>query len=83
MYSFLTNTFSGKKLCSIYAIVNGTIVPQKEVDGRNCYRVNFPETTQITEGDKTFCGNVVDYAYKEEILEYIESKTFEYNEDLK
>jgi hypothetical protein len=27
-------------------------------------------------------GKVVDYAYKAEILEYIETGTFEYNEDL-
>ena len=72
-----------KTIMFVWYLINGTIVPQKEVDGRNCYRVNFPETTEITEGNKTFCSNVVDYAYKEEILEYIESKTFEYNEDLK
>jgi hypothetical protein len=27
-------------------------------------------------------GKVIDYAYKGEILEYIETGTFEYNEDL-
>ena len=40
------------------------------MDGRNQYALFFPD------------GKVVDYAYKEEILEYIDSGTFEYNEDL-
>ena len=71
-----------KTIMFIWYLINGTIVPQKEVDGRQCYRVNFPETTEITEGNKTFCGNTVDYAYKGEIYNYIETKKFVYNEDL-
>ena len=35
-----------------------------------------------SEGNKTFCGNTVDYAYKGEIYNYIETKKFVYNEDL-
>ena len=44
-----------KTIMFVWYLINGTIVPQKEVDGRQCYRVNFPETTEITEGNKTFC----------------------------
>jgi hypothetical protein len=72
-----------KTIVFIWYLINGTIIPQKEVEGRTCYRVNFPETTEITEGNETFCGNVVDYAYKGEIYNYIETKKFVYNEDLK
>jgi len=72
-----------KTMIFMWYLINGTIVPQKEVDGRNCYRVNFPETTEIVEGNKTFYGTVVDYAYKGEIYKYIETKKFVYNEDLK
>jgi len=72
-----------KTMIFMWYLINGTIVPQKEVEGRNCYRVNFPETTEIVEGNKTFYGTVVDYAYKGEIYKYIETKKFVYNEDLK
>jgi hypothetical protein len=44
--------------------------------------MEFSDTTVITEGGNKFYGTTVDYVYKEEILEYIESGTFEYNEDL-
>jgi hypothetical protein len=72
-----------KTMIFMWYLINGTIVPQKEVEGRQCYRVNFPETTEIVEGNKTFYGTVVDYAYKGEIYKYIETKKFVYNEDLK
>ena len=66
----------------LWYLITGTIVFQKDVDGRDTYRINFDELTVITEGDKKFIGYTVDYAYKEEILEYIDSGDFEYNEDL-
>jgi hypothetical protein len=66
----------------LWYLITGTIVFQKDVDGRDTYRINFDELTIITEGDKKFIGYTVDYAYKEEILEYIDSGDFEYNEDL-
>ena len=66
----------------LWYLITGTIVFQKNVDGRDTYRINFDELTIITEGDKKFIGYTVDYAYKEEILEYIDSGDFEYNEDL-
>jgi len=66
----------------LWYLITGTIVFQKDVDGRDTYRINFDELTVITEGDKKFIGYTVDYAYKEEILEYIVSGDFEYNEDL-
>jgi hypothetical protein len=66
----------------LWYLITGTIVFQKEVDNRKTYRINFDELTIITEGDKKFIGYTVDYAYKEEILEYIDSGDFEYNEDL-
>ena len=66
----------------LWYLITGTIVFQKDVDGRDTYRINFDELTVITEGDKKFIGYSVDYAYKAEILEYIDSGDFEYNEDL-
>ena len=57
-------------LIFLWYLITGTIVYQQEMDGRNQYALFFPD------------GKVVDYAYKEEILEYIDSGTFEYNEDL-
>ena len=66
----------------LWYLITGTIVFQKDVDGRDTYRINFDELTIITEGNKKFIGYTVDYAYKEEILEYIDSGDFEYNEDL-
>lgn len=66
----------------LWYLITGTIVFQKDVDNRKTYRINFDELTIITEGDKKFIGYTVDYAYKAEILEYIDSGDFEYNEDL-
>ena len=66
----------------LWYLITGTIVFQKDVDGRDTYIINFDELTVITEGDKKFIGYTVDYAYKAEILEYIDSGDFEYNEDL-
>jgi hypothetical protein len=45
-------------------------VYQHDVEGRNTYALFFPD------------GKVVDYAYKAEIIEYIETGTFEYDETL-
>jgi hypothetical protein len=46
------------------------------------YRVEFNSLTEITEGNQTFIGKEVDYAYKQEVMEWIETGNFEYNEDL-
>ena len=54
----------------LWYLITGTIVYQQEMDGRNQYALFFPD------------GKVVDYATKAEIMEYIETNTFEYNEDL-
>lgn len=50
-------------------MITGVIVPQNDVDGRKTYSI---------ETDK----GSVEYAYKGEILEYLDSGSFEYNEDL-
>jgi hypothetical protein len=54
----------------LWYLITGTVVYQQEMDGRYQYALFFPD------------GKVVDYATKAEIMEYIETKTFEYNEDL-
>ena len=54
----------------LWYLITGTVVYQQEMDGRNQYALFFPD------------GKVVDYATKAEIMEYIETNTFEYNEDL-
>jgi hypothetical protein len=58
-----------KTIIFIWYLVSGTIVPQDKVEGRQTYALFFED------------GKVVDFAFKEEILEYIETGTFEYNED--
>ena len=70
-----------KTLIFTWYILTNQIVLQKTVDGRKTYRMEFNQPTQITEGDSTFYGTTVDYAYKGEIYNYIETKKFVYNED--
>jgi hypothetical protein len=53
----------------IWYVITGVIVPTDDVDGRKIYTI---------ETDK----GVIEYAYKGEILNYIESGSFVYNEDL-
>jgi hypothetical protein len=54
----------------IWYLITGTVIYQHDVEGRNTYALFFPD------------GKVVDYAYKAEIIEYIETGTFEYDETL-
>lgn len=58
------------KLIFIWYLLTGTVEYQQTMDGHKQYALFFKD------------GKVIDYAYKEEILEYIETGTFEYNEDL-
>jgi hypothetical protein len=71
-----------KTIIFMWYLMIGTIVPQKEVDGRMTYRVEFNSLTEITEGNQTFIGTNVDYAYKGEILQWIKTNEFKYNEEL-
>lgn len=57
------------KLLFILYLLSGTIKPQDSHDGRKTYRL-------ITK------HAVYEHAYKEEIMEYLKTKSFEYNEDL-
>jgi hypothetical protein len=59
-----------KTIIFIWYLVSGTIVPQDKVEGRQTYALFFED------------GKVVDFAFKGEILEYIETGTFEYYEDI-
>ena len=58
------------KLIFIWYLLTGTVEYQQTMDGHKQYALFFKD------------GKVIDYAYKSEILEYIETGTFEYNEDL-
>jgi hypothetical protein len=58
------------KLIFIWYILTGTVEYQQTMDGHKQYALFFKD------------GKVIDYAYKAEILEYIKTGTFEYNEDL-
>jgi hypothetical protein len=53
------------KLVFTWYLLTGVVVPTDEVDGRKIY--SMPEAN-------------IEYAYEEELIEYIETKTFEYNE---
>ena len=66
----------------LWYLITGTIVYEKNIDGRNTYRLEFKDSTQITEGNQIFYGKTADNCYKEEIIEYIETNTFEYNENI-
>lgn len=71
-----------KTILFVWYIINGTLIPQKNVDGRQTYRIKFSERTEVTSGGECVYEMEVDYAYKGEIYEWIETGTFEYNEDL-
>ena len=61
------------ELIFIWYLMIGIIIPEGDVDGRQMYIINS-------------CDGIVmpiEYAYKAEVIEYIETGTFEYNEDLK
>jgi hypothetical protein len=59
------------KLVFAFMLMKGTVVPQGEHEGRKMYAVIMSDST------------AVDYAYKGEVLNYIKTKEFKYNEDLK
>jgi hypothetical protein len=58
------------KAVFIWLMLTGQVKYQQTMDGRKQYALFFED------------GKVVDYATKAEILEYIQSGDFEYNEDL-
>ena len=41
-----------KTLLFVWYIINGTLIPQKKVDGHMTYRVEFNSLTEITEGNQ-------------------------------
>ena len=53
----------------IWYVVTGVIVPTGDVDGRTIYTIDNKDI-------------LVEYAYRGEILEYLETGTFEHNEDI-
>lgn len=57
------------KLIFILYLWTGTVSPQHNVDGRTTYAIFLED------------GSVVDYAYKGEVLHWIETEEFQYNED--
>jgi hypothetical protein len=60
-----------KTLVFYFMMFKGSIIPQGQHEGRKMYAVIFPD------------GKAVDYAYKAEVLNYIKTKQFTYNEDLR
>ncbi len=58
-----------QQLLFYFNICLGTIVPMNDDhEGREMYNLRLPD------------NSVIEYCYKEEILEYLETGTFEYNE---
>ena len=57
------------KTVFIWLVLTGQVKYQQTMNGHKQYALFFKD------------GKVVDYAYKAEILEYIQSGDFEYNED--
>ena len=55
------------KLIFTWYLLTGTVQPVDNVDGRTIYAM--PDSN-------------IEYAYEAELIEYIETGTFEYNEDL-
>ena len=58
------------KLMFVWLVLTGQVKYQQTMEGVKQYALFFED------------GKVVDYATKSEICEYIETGTFEYNEDL-
>jgi hypothetical protein len=54
------------KLVFTWYLLTGVVVPTDNVDGRTIYTMSKAK---------------IEYAYKEELVEYIETGTFEYNEE--
>ncbi len=59
------------KLVFIWWLLNGTITPAGEHEGHKMYTVWFNETNQV-----------IDYAYKAEVMNYIKTGVFEYDDFL-
>jgi hypothetical protein len=57
------------KIIFVWYLFTGTIIPTEKVDDRQCYSVFFED------------GKCVDLAYKGEVLEWIKTDSFEYDED--
>ena len=55
------------KLIFTLKLYSGVIIPSDDVDGRTIYSIPSAK---------------IEYAYKAEILEYIQTGPFEYNEDI-
>lgn len=58
------------KLIFLCYVIMGTVQPDGDVDGRQTYTLCINDTS-------------IEYVYKGEILQWIESGEFVYNEDLK
>lgn len=54
----------------IWLLVTGVVVPAGEHEGHALYTLYFNETNQV-----------IDYAYKGEVINYIKTGTFVYDED--
>jgi len=60
-----------KTIVFYWMMLKGSIIPQEKHEGRKTYALIFPD------------GKAVDYAYKAEIIDYLKTGTFKYNEDLR
>jgi hypothetical protein len=58
------------KIVFMWWLLNGTITPAGEHENHKLYTVWFKD------------GKVADYAYKGEVINYIETGVFEYNESI-
>ena len=58
------------KLIFVWFLMNGTVTPAGEHENHKMYTVWFKD------------GKVIDYAYKGEVINYIETGEFIYDEDL-
>jgi hypothetical protein len=59
------------KVMFIWYMATGVVVPQSDVDGRDTYAIFFENNT------------VIDYAYTGEVLNWIRTGEFVYDENLK
>ena len=59
------------KLVFVWWLLNGTITPAGEHEGHKMYTVWFNKTNQV-----------IDYAYKAEVMNYIKTGVFEYDDFL-
>ena len=58
------------KIIFLWYLISGTVQFQEKIDNKKLYNINFKDST------------VIEYAYKGEVIKWIKTGEFKYDEDL-